>query len=437
MFSLDNNTLESILEKAKRKAQSVEVFALDAEELEISFDAGKLKNADRKKQSGFALRVIFDGALGFSSTTDPARIDDLVDSAIAAARCAKKVDYEFAPHVEIKTVEIFDKAVADFSPEDAIREGRYAVESMGDAYSKGLVYAKFGSNISRVRILNSAGCDVSYKMTGFMQDIMLNIVEGDSILWIDDGHYSSDLSLKTDEYVASIADRATKAETTAPKVSGKMPVIFPANQLPKLLEGIDLAVNGLNMLKGQSPLIGKVGEKLLGSVSLTDDPFIKYAIGSRPFDAEGSPSQKNELFADGVFKNFLYDIDTAASAGQTTTASAARSSLAPPHVGKSNIVMSTGNSSFDEMIAQTERGVILYNAIGGGQSNMLAGDFSMNAALGFLIENGVIVGRLTDTMISGNIYEAFSEIQALGRESKMVGSYCVPDVMFANVSVSG
>ncbi len=43
--------------------------------------------------------------------------------------------------------------------------------------------------------------------------------------------------------------------------------------------------------------------------------------------------------------------------------------------------------------------------LGFGQTNMTNGDFSANLLLGFLVENGEIVGRVKDAMISGNIFE--------------------------------
>ena len=63
--------IEQLLEKAKRRVDAAEVFALDDTTMELSFEAGKLKNAEHKVFSGLGLRVIHNGRLGFSSTTDP------------------------------------------------------------------------------------------------------------------------------------------------------------------------------------------------------------------------------------------------------------------------------------------------------------------------------------------------------------------------------
>ena len=99
-------------------------------------------------------------------------------------------------------------------------------------------------------------------------------------------------------------------------------------------------------------------------------------------------------------------------------------------------VMKNALNGLDEMIKDIDDGVIIYGVLGGGQSNLLAGDFALNIMPGFLIRNGEITGRITDTMVSGNIYDAFGNISAMGSEVKPAGSLFVPDVMFSELSVS-
>ena len=108
-----------------------------------------------------------------------------------------------------------------------------------------------------------------------------------------------------------------------------------------------------------------------------------------------------------------------------------------PSIELSNIVMSPGTSTLEKMIGDLDEGVIVYGVLGGGQSNLLAGDFALNIMLGFLIRKGEFAGRLQDTMISGNVYKSFDSLAAAGSEIKTVGSpYHVPDVLFSNLSIS-
>jgi PmbA protein len=61
--------------------------------------------------------------------------------------------------------------------------------------------------------------------------------------------------------------------------------------------------------------------------------------------------------------------------------------------------------------------------MGAEQGNILGGDFSGNVLLGYKIENGKIVGRVKDTMVSGNVYKILKDIAAIGSEVKWVGGF--------------
>jgi len=431
--------IENILDRVKRRGGSGEVFRTERTSTEISFEAGKLKNAERKKVFAVGLRVIHEGRIGFSSTTDPARAEDLVNNAFVSSRFGKEVHFEF-PGTVAKPAgaasAAFDPAVETYSPQQAVFEGKRAVDILRERCPKGLTDLNISTSVTSSRIVNTSGFDASYTTTDLQQYITLVVVEGDSILWIGDGNHFGTLDIRTDAYINKISELAACAEKKAPKVSGSLPVIFTAQEMPNLVEAFELGVNGRRFVKGDSPLVGREGDKVLGEITLTDDPFYAGAPGSRPFDDEGIPSQRTVLFENGVFKSFLFNLDTAAQAGRVSTASAQRGLLSAPTVGTSNLVMSSGKSSLEDMMRSMDEGVIVYGVLGGGQSNLLAGDFALNIMLGFLVKKGEITGRLIDTMVSGNAYQAFGSISESSSDIKPAGSIFVPDVLFPSLSVS-
>lgn len=428
--------IEKIIDAVKSKVEAAEAFFEETSVVEVSFEAGVLKNAERKNTYGIGLRVINEGRIGFSSSSDPSRIDEMVENACASSRFGKETQFEFPGNSEVHKVDTFDPAIEAFSPLDAVNEGKRTVEMLKESCPKGLTDIEFSSSVTTVRIANTSGLDISYRSTDFSHSVLSIIVKGDSILWIGDGGHYGTLDIRTDDYVRKISDLAMKSETKAPKISGFMPVLFTAEEMPGLLQSIEMGVNGKRLLKGDSPLIDREGQSVLGNVTLTDDPCINNAPGSRPFDDEGVISRTNVLFEDGVFQNFLFDLDTAAKTGHSSTASASRGMLSIPEIETSNLVMSKGTSNLGQMISEIDKGVIVYGVLGGGQSNLLAGDFALNIMLGFMIRKGEIAGRLVDTMVSGNIYSAFGDISLMGEEIKPVGSIFVPDVMFSELSVS-
>ena len=97
-----------------------------------------------------------------------------------------------------------------------------------------------------------------------------------------------------------------------------------------------------------------------------------------------------------------------------------------PSPGNSNITVEPGTMSFEAMIKDIRYGLLVDQVLGGGQSNVLAGEFSVNIDLGYLIENGEIVGRVKDCMFAGNAFEVFNNIVAIGDKAEWHGSIKVP-----------
>jgi len=51
----------------------------------------------------------------------------------------------------------------------------------------------------------------------------------------------------------------------------------------------------------------------------------------------------------------------------------------------------------------------------------LGGEFSGNVLLGYKVEEGEIVGRVKDTVVSGNIYKSLEKFIGIGNEMRWVG----------------
>lgn len=183
-----------------------------------------------------------------------------------------------------------------------------------------------------------------------------------------------------------------------------------------------LAFNGRMVLEGASPLVGRQGKTLFDErLSLWDDATIDYRPASRPFDDEGVPSQRIPLIEKGVVAGFLYDLQTAALAASRSTGSGNRARGGMPTPSVSALVIEEGDAALEDMIRDMKEGLVIEMLIGAEQGNVLGGEFSGNILLGYKVEGGEIVGRVKDTMVSGNIYDALKGLAAIGREAKWVG----------------
>ena len=184
------------------------------------------------------------------------------------------------------------------------------------------------------------------------------------------------------------------------------------------------AFNGKTVLEGASPIGSRLGQQIFDKkLWLWDDPTIAYRPGSRPIDDEGVPSQCTPLIERGRIANFLYDLQTAALAHTRSTGNGRRGGGGLPSPSPSAFVIGSGDATFEEMVQDMKEGLVIEQLMGATQGNILGGDFSGNVLLGYKVESGKIIGRVKDTMVSGNIYQILKKIIAIGSDARWVGSF--------------
>jgi Predicted Zn-dependent proteases and their inactivated homologs len=108
----------------------------------------------------------------------------------------------------------------------------------------------------------------------------------------------------------------------------------------------------------RSCLSGRVGKPLFGrNITLSDDVYHPEQLGL-PFDGEGLPRQRVLLVDRGIPKNLVYSRRSAKLAHKKSTG---HSFALPNEFGEApmNLVLAGGNSSVPEMIASTDRGLLV------------------------------------------------------------------------------
>ena len=217
-----------------------------------------------------------------------------------------------------------------------------------------------------------------------------------------------------------------------------MPVVLmPTAVRGLLLSPLLSGLSGKSVLHGTSPLIGRLGERIVDErFSLTDDPTLAGATGARPADDECVASRRLPLIASGVASAFFYDLQTAGQSGTASTGAGERGLGSLPGPSTSVLLVDEGDTALDDMIAGMNEALVIEHLLGAGQNNVLGGDFSANVLLGYKVEHGKIAGRVMNTMVSGNVYRALSEVLALGSEGRWMGSLFAPAIAVDGVSVS-
>ncbi len=430
--------MERILELAMKKAEAAEVIYGEVESRSASFEDNELESLSTKGLRGAGLRVIRNGRIGFSSTTDLNRWENLVDCALHAAEFGEEARFSFPATCERGEVKLHDKKTASTSHEKMVEIGKRAIESVLAKRPEAQCGADVSCSSARRRLINSSGLNVEYECSDASMGIHALIVRDSGLLGIGEGESSALLAGDLQKHAEEVLRKLDLSEKEARVAACKLPVIFPPKAGDVLLATLDANTNGKLLQKGVSILKGRLGENVLDErITITNDPSVDYAAGSNWVDGEGMPCRAFPLFEEGVFKNFLYDLQTAGLMQAEPTGSGFRSFASTPGPGHANTVVAAGDVSFEEMVRGMKRGIVVDQLLGAGQSNVLAGEFSVNVELGFLVENGEIVARVKDCMVSGNAFDALNRVRALGSEVEWHGDLAVPAICIDELSISG
>jgi PmbA protein len=431
--------LEEILAQALKQADQAEVYQVTSKSTPISFEANRLKSVDARDSTGIALRIIKDGRIGFSSTSDMSDMDGLVARAVEMLPFGAKASMEFSAESEYAAVPTFDQATADMKAEALVETGTKLIDQLHADWPDIVWSAGVSKSVSSTKLLNSRGCHAEETTSAIGIGMEGTLVKDTDMLFVWEGQSSCRPTLDTVAIIASIERKLHWAEQVAAAPTGQIPVIFtPGAVADLLLEPLLEGFNGRNIVQGSSPLIEKLGSLMVDPrITIWDDPTIPYIPGSGAFDGEGVSTNKLPLIQQGVIANFIYDLQTAGQAGTVSTGSAHRGLGSQPGPDTSVIVIAAGDTTFADMIAGYPKALVVESFLGAGQGNTLGGDFSANVLLGYAVENGVVLGRVKDTMIAGNVYNILKNLDALGSEMEWVeGSLRTPAISCTGVSIS-
>ena len=431
--------MEEILIKAKRAAEEAEVFLISSEETEVHFEANRLKQLQTRQQTSVALRLIRQGRIGYAVTTNPDEYQGLVDNALETARFGTSAKFALPGAISYPQIEVFSDDVASVSVEAMVALGEKLVASVTQHTPDIICEAEVTKGAISVRLLNSRGGQAEYRKSYFSFAVEGNLTRDTDMLFVGDSANSCRAMLEPAPVIDTVLQQLELAKEQARVPTKSLPAIFtPHGVASALVMPLMAAFNGKTVLEGASPLGHRLGETVFDTkLQLYDDPVIPLRPSSRPCDDEGVPSQRTPLIESGCVASFLYDLQTAALAGTRSTGNGSRRHGGLPSPSPSAFVIAPGSTSFDDMVGDIREGLVIEQLMGAEQGNILGGDFSGNVLLGYKVENGKIVGRVKNAMVSGNVYQALKDITALGSESRWVGSFLqTPHIYCPAISVA-
>lgn len=414
---LTRKRAEEIFSSASGAARS-----LGVRDLEVTIGAGsnaltrfannRIHQNVAERVSSVSIRALVEGRTARASTNrlDAEGIRRAVDQAIAIARLqaadpellplAAAADYEEAVRHFARTVAVTPAGRAE-AVRDAIGIVEAAAQTAAGIYSTGE---------SALAILNTDGVFAYHAET--MAVFSITALAGDSSGWA-----------KRSSCDAGDLDPLDLAVTAARKAAdSRAPREIPPGRYTAILEPaavLDLVgqlfgdFSATALRDERSFLNGRIGEKIFGgNISISNRVGHPLQAGP-PFDGEGVPRQEVRLVENGAVRHVVYSRQAAAQTGAEPTG---HGFPVPSEFGEApmNIVIAGGDSPVEEMIASTERGILVtrfwYIREVDPYQKIMTG---MTRDGTFLIERGRVGCGLKNFRFNQNLIELLSNVEAL------------------------
>ncbi|MBW4620224.1 MAG: TldD/PmbA family protein [Cyanosarcina radialis HA8281-LM2] len=422
---------EQLLEvAAKSGAEAAEVYQSRSLSHPVFFESNRLKQLESIQSEGTALRVWRGGRPGLAVAYGPVEVATLVEKAIALSQLNEPETIELTPDNKL----VYPDLGEAIAVEELVSMGKEAIAKVRDAYPEVLCTSEWDCEVESTRLINSLGLDCSYADTTLSCFLSAEWVRGEDFLSVADGQTQRG-HLDIEKVVNPILQRLHWAKENTASPLGRVPVLLTSNAADLLWDTVQAALNGKRVLEQASPWSDRLGTQVIApDLTLSQQPDV--GPYSCPFDDEGTPTQTLTPIEKGVLRLFYCDRTVGRQLGQETTGNGFRPGLGGyPTPGLVNLSIEPGSGSLLDLIQELDEGLIVDRILGGGAG--ISGDFSINVDLGYRVQKGQIVGRVKDTMVSGNVYAALKQVARLGGDADWNGSCYTPSLIVEGLSVTG
>lgn len=209
----------------------------------------------------------------------------------------------------------------------------------------------------------------------------------------------------------------------------RAPVLYPPELARGLWGHFIGAVSGGALYRRASFLLDKLDQAVFApQVRLEQRPFIPRGAASAAYDNEGVGTRERVLVEDGVLRGWLLGSYSARKLGLQSTGNAG---------GVFNLIVKTGDRSFEQLVRDMGEGLIVTELLGSGV-NTVTGDYSRGAA-GFWVEGGQIAYPVQELTIAGSLLDMYRQIAAVGADVDphagiRTGSVLVDNLTLASAS---
>jgi PmbA protein len=439
--------LTAALLDAARKAgaDSADALAVSGTALSIEIRKGALEQAERSEGVEIGLRVLMGRrqACVSASDTSAATIQALAERAVAMAREAPEDPHagladpgQLAAGWDLAALDLADPAP---EPGAAKLEAEARAVEAAALSAKGITQVEAAAAYSRRQLHLAAtnGFAGGYGRTSLSLSAVAFTGQGTEM----QRDYAGESRVHAGDMPAAEGIGRLAAERTLARVgsvkprTGTYPVVYDERVASSLVGHLLSAINGTSIARGSSWARGLLGKQVLpAGISLIEDPHRARIGSSRPFDGEGLATQKREIVADGVLTGWVLDLATGRKLGMASTGNASRGVSAPPSPSTTNIDLTQGAVTRDDLLRQMGTGLLVTSMIG-STINPTTGDYSRGAS-GFWVENGELAYPVHECTIAGNLRDMLLRIIP-ANDARAHLSTRVPSILIDGMTLAG
>ncbi|MFM2391698.1 MAG: hypothetical protein RLZZ437_3253 [Pseudomonadota bacterium] len=442
---LERLTDALLIAARKAGADSADAMAVSGTSVSIETRAGKLEQAKRSESIEIGLRVLMGGRQACVSASDISdrTIAALAERAVAMAREAPVDAHagladaaQLARGWDVAALELADPA--DEPSAAALEADARAAEAAALAHG-GITQVEAGAGYSSraLHIAASNGFAGGYARTSRSLSAVAFTGSGTGMEqdYAGEGRvYQADMPGAAG--IGTLAAERALARMGAVKpVTGTYPVLFDERVAVSLIGHLISAINGAAIARGASWLKDAMGTQVLpAGLSVVEDPHRVRIGSSKPFDAEGLPTQRRAFVQDGVLTSWVLDLAMGRKLGLASTGNATRGTSSPPSPGTSNLDLTQGTATRDDLVSAMGTGLLVTSMIG-STINPTTGDYSRGAA-GFWVQNGQISHPVNECTIAGNLRDMLLRIVP-ANDARAHLSFRVPSLLVDGMTLAG
>lgn len=408
--------------------------------LSVSVRKGQVETIEQNRDKGLGVTVYLGQRKGHASTSDFSRkaLHDTVQAALDIARYTAEDECAGLPDADV--IERAPRDLDLFHPWPIQAPEAIALARRAEASAFAVAPA----------ISNSEGASVTAQHSQFMLANSRGFLGGYPYsrhsLWVApiakqgqdmqrDDWYSSERDsarLADPEVLGRYAAQRALARLGARKLSTRTcPVLFEAPLATGLLGALVQALSGGALYRRSSFLLDSLGQQVLAShVNLEENPNLRGASGSAPFDEEGVRTQARQVVLRGVIQGYFLSSYSARKLGMKTTGNAG---------GSHNLRLSSESTApgddFAAMLKRMGTGLLVTELMGQGV-NYVTGDYSRGAS-GYWVENGVIAYPVEEVTIAGNLKQMLQQIVAIGSDEIVRGTKKTGSILIESMTLAG